>query len=199
MEGYKRLFIAAKANVEPALEKYISSLQDLFEGSKIKWVQTENTHLTLKFLGKTATDKIEKIKIELFEIAKNNEPFDMRIQGSGVFKDFFRPTILWVGVRDHDPFDKLKNDIENTMEKLDFPIDYNRFKPHLTIARIKEINKRDEFEKFVRGYEHMLFQMIHIEEIILYESILNPEGPTYVELEKFKIGKSESGFEVDRF
>ena len=199
MEGFKRLFIAAKVNIEPALEKYISSLQDLFEGSKIKWVQTENTHLTLKFLGKTSVDKIEKMKIELYEIAQNNDPFDMRIQGSGVFKDFFRPTILWVGVRDHDPFDKLKNDIENTMAKLDFPIDYNQFKPHMTIARIKEINKRDEFEKFVRGYEHMLFQMIHIEEIILYESILNPEGPTYVELDKFKIGKRESSMIVDRF
>ena len=199
MEDHKRLFIAAKVNIEPALEKYINSLQELFEGSKIKWVQTDNMHLTLKFLGKTAIDKIEKIKIELSEIAQNHESFDLRIQGSGVFKDFFRPTILWVGVRDHEPFDKLKNDIENTMAELDFKIDYNRFKPHLTIARIKQINKRDEFEKFVRGYEHMLFQMIHIKEIILYESILNPEGPTYVELEKFKIGKSESGFITERF
>jgi 2'-5' RNA ligase len=187
MEEYKRLFIAVKVNIKPALEKYISSLQELFEGSKIKWVQTENMHLTLKFLGKTHIDKVTKISIELSEIAENNEPFDLRIQGSGVFKDFFKPRILWVGVRDHKPFEKLKNDIENTMAELDFPIDYNRFKPHLTIARIKQINKRDEFEKFVLSYEHLLFQMVKVEEIILYESILKPEGPTYVELEKFKI------------
>ena len=199
MEEHKRLFIGVKINIEPALEKYMSSLKELFIRSKIKWVKFDNFHLTLKFLGKTHIDKIEKIKIELSEIAKNNEPFDMKIQGSGVFKDFFRPTILWVGVRNHDVFDELKNDIENIMAGLDFQIDHRRFKPHLTIGRIKDIKKRDEFEKFVRGYEHMLFQMIKVEEIILYESILKPEGPTYVELEKFKIGKRESSIELDRF
>lgn len=199
MEEHKRLFIGAKINIEPALEKYISSLQEIFKDSIIKWVKPENFHLTLKFLGKTHIDKIEKIKIELSEIAKNNEPFDMKIQGSGVFKDFFRPTILWVGVRDHKNFEKLKNDIENTMAELDFQIDHRRFKPHLTIGRIKDIKKRDEFEKFVRGYEHYLFQVIHIEEIILYESILKAEGPAYVELEKFNIGKSEGGLITERF
>ncbi|MDA3885832.1 MAG: RNA 2',3'-cyclic phosphodiesterase [Candidatus Delongbacteria bacterium] len=199
MEGYKRLFIAVKVNIEPALEKYISSLKELFEGSKIKWIPMGNMHLTLKFLGKTSVDIITKLTIELSEIAENNDPFDMRIQGSGVFKDFFRPTILWVGVRDHNPFEKLKNDIENSMAKLGFRIDYDRFKPHMTIGRIKELNKRDEFEKFVRSYEHLLFQMVKVEEIILYESILNSEGPTYVELEKFKIGKSSSGLITERF
>ena len=199
MEEYKRLFIAAKVHIEPALEKYISSLQELFADSIIKWVKTDNLHMTLKFLGKTSIDKVEKIKMELSEIVKNNQPFDMKIQGSGVFKDFFRPTILWVGVRDHDIFDKLKNDIENVMAEIGFDIDHRRFKPHMTIGRIKKIINRDEFEKFVRGYEHMLFQMIHIEEIILYESILKAEGPAYVELDKFKIGKSDSGLELDRF
>ena len=199
MEEFKRLFIAGKVNVEPALEKYISSLKEIFEGSKIKWVSMENMHLTLKFLGKTSVDKLTKISIELSEIAENNDPFDMKIQGSGVFKDFFRPTILWMGVRDYDPFEKLKNDIENSMVSLDFKIDYNKFKPHLTIGRIKQINKRDEFEKFVRGYEHMLFQMIKVEEFILYESVLTPGGQTYVELEKFKMGKSEGSMIVDRF
>lgn len=199
MEGYKRLFIAAKVNIEPALEKYISSLKELFEDSKIKWIPTENLHLTLKFLGKTSVDKLTKVSIELSEIAKNIDPFEMKIQGSGVFKDFFRPTILWVGVRMHEVFDLLKNDIENALAEIGFKIDYKRFKPHMTIGRIKDIKKRDEFEEFVRGYEHMLFQMVKVEEIILYESILKPEGPAYVELEKFKIGKSSSGFITERF
>ncbi|MBN2790540.1 MAG: RNA 2',3'-cyclic phosphodiesterase [Candidatus Delongbacteria bacterium] len=199
MEEYKRLFIAVKVQIEPSLEKYILSLKELFGDSRIKWVRSDNLHLTLKFLGKTHISKIDNISIELSEIAGKSEPFNMKIQGSGVFKDFFRPTILWVGVRNHDIFDILKNDIENKMGDLNFQIDHKRFKPHLTIGRIKEINKRDEFEKFVRSYEHILFQMINVNEIILYESILKPEGPEYVELEKFKMGKSGTGLVTERF
>ena len=63
----------------------------------------------------------------------------------------------------------------------------NYFKPHLTLGRIKTLVNRQDFKTILDKYKATELQNLVVEEIILYESILLPEGPVYKPIDKFSL------------
>ena len=61
------------------------------------------------------------------------------------------------------------------------------FKPHITIGRIKHLNSKETFLKLTEQYQNTELQKLHVNEVILYESILLPKGPKYIPIERFKL------------
>jgi 2'-5' RNA ligase len=64
----------------------------------VKWVEAENLHLTLKFLGEVPEGQIAAITETLSAIAQATLPFTFAVKGVGGFPDLRRPRVLWVGV-----------------------------------------------------------------------------------------------------
>ena len=63
-----------------------------------------------------------------------------------------------------------------------FEKEERKFRPHLTLARIKYIRDREVLQEKLAEYRDTVFQKIQVEEIIYYESILRPGGPSYLPL-----------------
>jgi 2'-5' RNA ligase len=60
-----------------------------------------------------------------------------------------------------------------------FPFDNKPLKPHLTLARIKQLNDRPVFDSILNDYKKYSFGSVEIDRIVLYESILTQQGPVY--------------------
>lgn len=181
----KRTFIATKINAGEKLLNTYTKLRNELENEKIKWVDNDNFHVTLFFLGNTSEDQINEIRVQLSNIVDNYSSFLIRLHGLGVFKDFHKPRVLWAGIYEYDTMKEIKENIDKEMLKLGFNPDAREFKPHLTLARIKWIKDKQKLRKLVLDHKDQFFQEVHINEVIYYESILKPEGSEYKPIEKF--------------
>jgi 2'-5' RNA ligase len=181
----KRTFVATKIDVGTELLNTYTKLKNELENEKIKWVNNQNFHVTLFFLGDTTEEQINDIRIQLSNIVDVFSSFEVVLKGLGVFKDFHKPRVLWAGIYDYEPLRQIKQYIDKEMLKLGFNPDAREFKPHLTLARIKWLEDKKKLKEMVLDYKDHYFQSVNINEIIFYESILRPEGPVYKPIEKF--------------
>jgi len=191
MSGSKRLFIGVRVIFTEKTEKFYLSLPDTLENAQVKWVDLENVHITLKFLGEVQDDKIPAVRSKLKFISKMFNEFESLLKGVGIFKDYYHPKVLWFGLRNCNEFERIKNEIENSLGDLGFEVDYKKFTPHLTVGRFKDPGSVKELQKLVNSNQDLYFQPIPVKELILFESLLKNEGPEYKIIEAFPLGKEE--------
>ena len=185
----KRLFIAFKLDLSSEYDMMLKQLKLATRFDEIKWVEGHLQHLTLKFLGKTPEPKIEPLCQNLAQIAKETEPFKMKISKLGVFGSQYRPTTLWLGFENQPILNQLFDKVENRLtSELGFEANDGNFVPHLTLGRIKKMDNKKRFWEAINKNQPTYFQGFTINEMILYRSQLEKEGPIYTELGKWELG-----------
>ncbi len=156
-----RLFIAS-----PIILNDYASIQEDFKGIiEGKWVEEQNLHLTWVFLGDVDDDKpvINKLK----EISPLETSIDIKELGY-----FGRPPKIF--------FTKSEEKIlyYKAREFRDSGFDLYRFKPHMTLCRIKTILDYKAYKERLKTYRERSLGII-LPEINLYESTLSPKGAQY--------------------
>jgi len=172
-----RLFIAVLLpdEVKEGLSGWQSWLKD--SGADVRWVRSENIHLTLKFLGETAGDKIETINKCLEQVVAGYDAFQLRISGIGVFPDLKRARVLWAGISEGtESAGRISRDIDTKLAQCGFPAENRLFKAHLTIGRFRTAKTGKLQEYFKADKPGFSWQA---KEIVLMQSILQPAGPVY--------------------
>ncbi|MGE5197915.1 MAG: RNA 2',3'-cyclic phosphodiesterase [Deltaproteobacteria bacterium] len=178
-----RAFIAIELTEE--VRNALRNLQERLKASQAdaKWVEPENIHLTLKFLGDITEEQLSKIIAILDNVAADTEIFLIRISCLGAFpkKDF--PRVIWVGIDTGEKETKeLAKALENKIEKIGIPRENRPFSSHITIARIRSSVGRD---KLVRELDNLgdyfkeTPQEMRVAKITLFKSTLTPKGPVY--------------------
>ncbi|HQP91269.1 MAG TPA: RNA 2',3'-cyclic phosphodiesterase [Candidatus Omnitrophota bacterium] len=176
----KRLFIAVE--LPKKVKKTLSSLQDSLKktGADIKWVEPENIHLTLKFLGAVKTETINNItkKIDKF---RDEKKIKTELFGLGGFPSLTGIRVIWAGLTDEkERILKIAHDLEGDLENFGFEREKRRFKAHITLGRMRsDCNKLSLIEKIKainQDFEKIIFE---VDNITLFESKLSPHGPTY--------------------
>ena len=175
----KRIFIAIKIEPGDTLLRMYSSLRSLLGREKIKWVDPSNIHLTLAFLGDTEEDRIKIAGIMLRETCSGFGEFSFNLTGAGVFRDFRDPRIIWIGIDKAEKLQKLFEIINLGLKDIGFNVESRPFSPHITIGRVKFINERESLKSSLERYKNDTIQEVNVSEVILFESILKPEGPVY--------------------
>ena len=172
------------------VRKRLSSVQTRLvqTGADVKLVETENIHVTMRFLGNVSIGMIEKI----FEEMKKTEfkPFNVQIQGVGVFPSLSYPRVVWAGITEGE--EQLRNvftQIETRLRALGFAPDPKGFSPHLTIARVRSGRNKTQLAEFVNKNASHKFGTIKAECLTLKKSTLSPKGPTYYTLKEFCPGR----------
>lgn len=176
----KRLFAAIK--IHPSA-KYISLFNEISSSlrhERIKWVEPENTHLTLKFFGETDETKIPAIRQSIETAVAQSKSFTLKIANTGIFGSHYDPKVIWFGIEKQDELENLAQNICNELAKCGWEKDRQNFVPHLTIGRIKELKDKPLFQQIFSKFSTVEVQEEKVSEIILYESILRREGPLYV-------------------
>jgi RNA 2',3'-cyclic 3'-phosphodiesterase len=184
----KRLFAAIR--IEPS-ERYIhqySGLTAALRHERIRWVEPENTHLTLKFFGETDEDRIPSIEKALKASVAGIAPFTLRIAGTGIFGSRYDPRVIWFGIEKNPSLDRLAAALFRELETAGWIPDRQNFVPHLTVGRIREIGDKALFQQFLGRYREAEIQQQDVTELVLYESILRREGPLYLKCSSFPLG-----------
>src|SRR5438309_1078362 len=66
--------------------------------SEVKWVEPENLHVTLLFLGEVDNRELPKVCAVVSEVTRKRAAFPMSVEKVGCFPNPRRPRILWIGV-----------------------------------------------------------------------------------------------------
>ncbi len=183
----KRVFLAIRFNENIFLRQYINDIRSNLMAEKIKWIEAENLHLTLKFFGPTEKKQLEKIKITLDKRLKTQEKMQISFHKLGVFGSKYQPRILWMGMENTNELIKLQKQISIALEDIGIIADRQNFVPHLTIGRIKQLQSKKYFQSVVERFKKFNCEPIIIDRIYLYESILRKEGPEYRVLKEYKL------------
>jgi RNA 2',3'-cyclic 3'-phosphodiesterase len=182
-----RAFIAIElpGYVCDAIQKQTARLRQTLGNELVRWVPTQNMHLTLKFLGDTTSSYLDFLKQLLMREAESHPQFDLQLGGLGAFPSLRRPRLLWIGV--HAPADlaSLQKGIEAGATRLGYEQDERAFSPHLTIGRVRQTVSPPELQKIRTVLDTTQLGNIGIakvDSVHLFRSDLQPGGSIYTKL-----------------
>ncbi|HTC23692.1 MAG TPA: RNA 2',3'-cyclic phosphodiesterase [Gemmatimonadales bacterium] len=173
-----RLFVALPIT-EPA-RGVIAGLLDRLRSSDwpVRWVRPEGIHLTLKFYGEVAPERLEVIEEAIRFAAAGTGPIPMRLSTLGAFPTTSRPRILWLGLEAPPAVELLQHRLEQSGEAIGFPPEGAPFQPHVTLGRMREGHRLPHgwTEHADGAAERVAFLA---DQVVLYESVLTGDGPRY--------------------
>ena len=186
-----RLFIAielpaAARDVLAALQK---RLQSADFSRAIRWSSIEGIHLTLKFLGDVAPDKIPSISEGLTAATAGRKPFDLAVAGAGCFPNLRRPRVIWAGSGgDSAALHALRDTVEQHVAPLGYPTDERPFSPHFTLGRARQeasASALDALGSHIAGMDVGTLYSWRVDGVSLMRSDLKPSGAVYTQIEYF--------------
>jgi len=189
-----RSFIAIELSEE--LKQELIQLEAQLKLGKqpwVKWVDPYSIHLTLKFLGSIAADKIGDITRAMEAAAQGISPFHLEVRDLGVFPNLRRVQVVWVGVGGEvDKLGQLQQRIESDLAPLGFAPESRPFTPHLTLARLRDWAPLDERQRFGQLIASTKFEAVHsikVDAISLMRSQLTREGAIYSRVSSVRLKK----------
>jgi 2'-5' RNA ligase len=180
MSNTLRTFIAIPLSSE--IQQFLSQVQDHLKklDCNIKWVNPENIHLTLKFLGDVKPKKIDAIKQTLEELAKNMRPINIELTQIGAFPNAKNPHVLWIGIKDDEhQIARFASSVEDNFGKIGFKKEKKPFSPHITLGRIRSPKNIQLLSEAISNYALPVDLKQIAQNITLYKSTLTPAGPIY--------------------
>ncbi len=171
-----RLFIAF-ALKEEAKREIFSLYRSLSQERQIKWVEKENLHATIVFLGSTPVKKVEKIKRILDRIPLP-QPSPILIDELGGFPSLSRPRVIWIGPSHTPPWtSEVFQRITGALKQGHIAFDAKpKFVFHITLGRVRRPSPRlAEITSRIEAPEIELL----CDEICLFQSHLSRSGPVY--------------------
>ena len=170
----QRMFVAVlpPEHIRDELEEFLEARPG------ITWTPREQWHITLAFCESVPLRRIDEFSELLVAATTRRRPFRLRLAGAGAFPSPDRPRVLWSGVEQDAPggadvLAQLSVAARNAANRLGAVPDGARFRPHLTLARMRG---REDATRWLRVLETFRSSWWEVEEIALVASYLG-EGP----------------------
>lgn len=181
----KRLFVGVPLSEE--LRVKLAVLLDELQqsGAVLNLVRAEQLHFTLKFLGDVKEQQIPEVAAVLRAVAALFQPFSVSLQNVGAFPSVDYMRAIWVGVENGFLIDVMKR-IDERLRSVH--LNEHDEKPHVTLARVKSAKNKEQLQEFVQKYQHASFGGMQVQEIVLFESTLTPQGAEHSVVERFAFG-----------
>ena len=180
-----RLFLALDfpGRIKQKLEQNINILRaDITKG--IKWVETENLHVTFRFLGETDPKILNDLNSQIEAVAKEYNQFSFFFGDIKVVPNFFRPRIIWYNMIDETGISqKIFHEVEKILINIGFKKETRPLNLHTTLGRVKFVKKLD-WEAILKKVKPIPDTIV-CKELTLFKSQLTSSGPIYSIVKKF--------------
>jgi 2'-5' RNA ligase len=155
----------------------------------VKWVEAENLHLTLLFLGEVEDREIHSVCRVVSDVCAGQAAFTMSLQKAGCFGNPRRPRTLWVGVGlGLQEVCTLHDALEPPLLELGcYRREGRAYAPHLTIGRVRTDQPNDTLAKLLARKATWDGGQMMVREIHVMSSELGRDGPTYTILSRGKL------------
>jgi RNA 2',3'-cyclic 3'-phosphodiesterase len=185
MTNLRRLFFATHIQPLPILESFFAQIKQDFHFDNISWAKPEQMHITLRFFGETPQSRIPHICNALKKALHKEQLFSIQLRQLKMFGSRYHPQVLWLGVDDKGPLKNLFAKTQSSLSDAGFEGDRQNFVPHLTLGRLKKIDNLPHFQSVLDRYSDVFAGEYTIDEFVLYESLLRPQGALHIPVEKF--------------
>jgi 2'-5' RNA ligase len=161
-------------------------------GAPIKWVEPENLHVTMLFLGEVDDRDVPAVCSAVADCCRGRAPFSMSIESLGCFPNARRPRVVWVGVgQGAQELCALHDALEPPLLDLGcYRREERRYTPHVTLGRVRSDRAADNLAESLaknagwRGGETV------VREVLVMSSELTSDGPLYAVLSRAKLGNA---------
>ncbi len=180
-----RGFISIDIGAFPKIKDFANEIKEI--GANIKMVELEKIHITLKFLGDTNEEYIDKIEGIIKSSVKDIKPFKIKLKGVGVFPNENYIKVVWIGIQNAENVEIITKNIDEKVSELGFKKENRKFSAHLTVARVKSAQNKERLLQIINKYQDTEFIEFKVESIRLKKSELTQKGPIYTTLKDVKL------------
>ena len=174
-----RLFTALEIPRNAAMS--LSLLRGGLPGAR--WIDVENYHITLRFIGDVDGRTADEIVERLDRIDRPELQF--RLEGIGSFGSK-KPHSVWAGVSQSPEMYALQGEIERICQRIGLPPDPRKFTPHVTLARLK-YSRVDDVVQYLAGRGNFQTSTFTVPRFVLLSSRESVGGGPYLTEEVFPL------------
>jgi 2'-5' RNA ligase len=162
----------------------------------VRWIDPETAHMTLHFLGATAPERAELLRLALAEPVRKVEQFTLKTGVFGVFPNPRQPRVLWIGLDGDVPhLERLHREVGLGLQRLGFEAEIGKIRPHITLGRVRD----DVPSSFAAAVQAQLGPdsatsritangiQVPISEVLLVRSFLDAKGAKHVPIASFPL------------
>jgi len=148
----------------------------------MKWTEPQNLHITLVFLGERDESELPAIRQKIREFVDTIDVFKLRFAGY-VWAPQRRPYMIWAVFTKNPYFSKI---VVEMHKALGCVLTHEEPIPHITVGRLKGEYRQEPIndDGTLEGVT------LKVKKIVLWQSILKKEGPTYRKIEEYEIRKN---------
>ncbi len=181
-----RAFLAIDLDddLKPKINKIIREFKKI--DTRIKYVELNNLHLTLKFFGDIDTNGLELLENAIGNVVNDFEPFKINIKGCGAFPNNNHIKVIWVGIDNDGIIKELHDKLDKEFTRLGFDKD-KKFSTHLTIGRMKSAKNKSQVKTVIEEFNEFEIGEMMVDRITLKKSTLTPSGPIYDNIYEFEL------------
>ena len=179
-----RAFIAI--DLPESVKSFLREAQDALKpyGFRVKWVRPQSIHLTLKFLGDTATADTDKIADAMTRATRNCPIVSLTAKAIGVFPNIKRPRVIWAGLNGQlETLANLQQTLDAHLAHVGFARDTRAFRSHLTLGRVKGKIAPNRMKAAIDKLKEFESEPFETKQIILFKSELRPSGAVYTRVQ----------------
>jgi 2'-5' RNA ligase len=158
-------------------------------GAELKWVEEENIHLTLLFLGEVEDRELPALCKAVADCCAERDAFPLSVESVGCFPNPRRPRIVWVGVgAGSEEVRALHDALEPPLLELGcYRREDRPYTPHITLGRIKGDRAPDALAASLARQAKWRGGETTVREVCVFSSELTPQGPIYTVLSRAKL------------
>ena len=179
-----RLFTALEIPRDAALS--LSLLRGGLPGAR--WVDVENFHLTLRFIGDVEGHVADEVANALDRVRRPT--FNLALSGVGQFGGK-KPPSIWAGVAASPDLFALQAEIERICQRLGLPADPRKFTPHVTLARLKNASP-EAVANYLSARGNFSTMPFRVGRFVLMSSRDSVGGGPYIVEEAWPLGAEAS-------
>lgn len=156
---------------------------------QLAWIEEDNLHLTMKFLGVQSGAAVEALRNALAPVLARVVPIALDVGGLGAFPNLRAPRVVWLGVAADSRLELLHHDIELVCAAQGYELEGRPFRPHITLGRA-----RDALAEGPARTLSSAAKMVHhasrvpVSSVEIMGSRLEPEGARYTVLASLALG-----------
>ena len=150
-------------------------------GADLKWVEYENLHVSLLFLGEVDERDVPDVCRVTTTACADLEAFTLTVEGVGCFPNPRRPRVVWVGLSEGGPeLVALHDAVEAPLLDLGcYRREERQYTPHVTLGRVKGERGTDRLAAALAHHAGWHGGTALVREVHVLSSQLTPQGPIY--------------------
>lgn len=181
-----RLFVAVEASdeIKAKAQAVISRIR--LVGADVKFVEPENMHFTLKFLGDVQDGRVKEVEDAISKAVSGFRAFAISVERLGYFGSRGQINTIWLDSGQG------REELVKLAAALNAALDGIRHEdrephPHLTIGRVRSARNRQQLIDMAGRLKDAMLGGMQVSEVKLKRSVLSSSGPEYSDVKVFTL------------